>query len=57
MAADLAELFGSAGPLARALPGYAVRDEQVAMAEHVAAAHGATVRSAAHAGRWGVHSR
>jgi len=38
MAADLAELFGSAGPLARALPGYAVRDEQVAMAEHVAAA-------------------
>ena len=40
MTADLAELFGSAGPLARALPGYAVRDEQVAMAEHVAAAFG-----------------
>jgi len=40
MTADLAELFGSAGPLARALPGYAVRDEQVAMAEHVAAALG-----------------
>lgn len=38
MAADLEEVFGSAGPLARALPGYAVRDEQVAMARHVAAA-------------------
>jgi len=35
---DLAELFGPAGPLARSLPGYAPRDEQLAMAEHVAAA-------------------
>ncbi|MDQ1310144.1 MAG: ATP-dependent helicase DinG [Pseudomonadota bacterium] len=38
MRADLPEIFGSAGPLARSLPGYAVRDEQVEMAEHVAAA-------------------
>ena len=38
MRADLTEIFGSAGPLARSLPGYAVRDEQVEMAEHVAAA-------------------
>ena len=38
MRADLIEIFGSAGPLARSLPGYAVRDEQVEMAEHVAAA-------------------
>ncbi|MGB5104122.1 MAG: ATP-dependent DNA helicase [Steroidobacteraceae bacterium] len=38
MAADLEDVFGQAGPLAAALPGYAVRDEQVAMAEHVAAA-------------------
>jgi ATP-dependent DNA helicase DinG len=35
---DLAELFGPTGPLARSLPGYAPRDEQLAMAEHVAAA-------------------
>jgi ATP-dependent DNA helicase DinG len=38
MRAVLADLFGSAGPLARTLPGYAVRREQVQMAEHVAAA-------------------
>ena len=38
MRADLPEIFGTAGPLARSLPGYAVRDEQVEMAEHVAAA-------------------
>jgi ATP-dependent DNA helicase DinG len=38
VSADLADLFGPAGPLARVLPGYGVRDEQVAMAEHVAAA-------------------
>jgi len=35
---DLAELFEASGPLARALPGYVVRPEQVAMARHVAAA-------------------
>jgi ATP-dependent DNA helicase DinG len=35
---DLTELFGPGGPLARSLPGYAPRDEQLAMAEHVAAA-------------------
>jgi ATP-dependent DNA helicase DinG len=34
----LTELFGPTGPLARSLPGYAPRDEQLAMAEHVAAA-------------------
>jgi ATP-dependent DNA helicase DinG len=38
MRADLTEIFGSAGPLSRSLPGYAVRGEQVEMAEHVAAA-------------------
>jgi len=38
MRADLTEIFGSAGPLARSLPGYAVRGEQVEMAEHVAVA-------------------
>ena len=38
MTQDLTELFGPAGPLARSLPGYAPRDEQLAMAEHVAAA-------------------
>jgi ATP-dependent DNA helicase DinG len=38
MRRSLSELFGAAGPLARALPGYAVRDEQVAMATDVAAA-------------------
>jgi ATP-dependent DNA helicase DinG len=35
---SLDELFGPTGPLARSLPGYAPRTEQVAMAEHVAAA-------------------
>jgi len=35
---ELTELFGPEGPLARSLPGYAPRDEQLAMAEHVAAA-------------------
>jgi ATP-dependent DNA helicase DinG len=34
----LEELFGPEGPLARSLPGYATRPEQVAMAGHVAAA-------------------
>ena len=38
MSQDLNELFGPTGPLARSLPGYAPRDEQLAMAEHVAAA-------------------
>jgi ATP-dependent DNA helicase DinG len=38
VASSLSELFGSSGPLARALPGYALRPEQVTMAEHVAAA-------------------
>jgi ATP-dependent DNA helicase DinG len=36
--ADLDEVFGPAGPLARSLPGYATRSEQAAMAGHVAAA-------------------
>jgi ATP-dependent DNA helicase DinG len=35
---SLDELFAAAGPLARSLPGYAPRAEQLAMAEHVAAA-------------------
>jgi ATP-dependent DNA helicase DinG len=35
---DLTDTFGPAGPLARSLPGYAPRPEQLAMAEHVAAA-------------------
>jgi ATP-dependent DNA helicase DinG len=34
----LADIFGQHGPLARALPGYSMRDEQIAMSEHVAAA-------------------
>ncbi len=38
MASSLTELFGATGPLARSLPGYAPRPEQVAMAEHVATA-------------------
>jgi ATP-dependent DNA helicase DinG len=38
MTADLAELFGLGGPLASALPGYVVREGQLAMAGHVAAA-------------------
>ena len=38
MSQDLTELFGPTGPLSRSLPGYAPRDEQLAMAEHVAAA-------------------
>lgn len=38
MSQDLTELFGPTGPLARSLPGYAPRDEQLAMAEHVAVA-------------------
>jgi len=36
--ATLAEIFGRDGPLAAALPDYTVRAQQVAMAEHVAAA-------------------
>lgn len=35
---DLSDLFGVAGPLASALPGYSPRPEQIAMARHVAAA-------------------
>jgi ATP-dependent DNA helicase DinG len=35
---SLAEIFGPDGPLARAMPGYGVREQQVAMAGHVAAA-------------------
>ena len=38
MRASLTDIFGPEGPLARALSGYSVRREQVAMAEHVAAA-------------------
>ncbi len=38
MASTLADIFGPDGPLANALPGYTVREQQVAMAEHVAAA-------------------
>ncbi|HET7203746.1 MAG TPA: ATP-dependent DNA helicase, partial [Steroidobacteraceae bacterium] len=38
MSSSLAEILGPEGPLARALPGYATRAQQVAMAEHVAAA-------------------
>ncbi len=34
----LSEVFGPGGPLARSLPGYALRREQLAMAEHVAVA-------------------
>lgn len=38
MTSALADIFGPDGPLANALPGYTVREQQVAMAEHVAAA-------------------
>jgi ATP-dependent DNA helicase DinG len=38
MSLPLAEILGPDGPLARALPGYTTRPQQVAMAEHVAAA-------------------
>ena len=38
MSGTLAEIFGPDGPLAAALEGYTVRDQQVTMAEHVAAA-------------------
>jgi len=38
MSLSLAEILGPDGPLARALPGYTTRPQQVAMAEHVAAA-------------------
>ena len=38
MSLSLAEILGPDGPLARALPGYITRPQQVAMAEHVAAA-------------------
>ncbi|HEX5650442.1 MAG TPA: ATP-dependent DNA helicase [Steroidobacteraceae bacterium] len=38
MAGSLADVLGPDGPLARALPGYSTRPQQVAMAEHVAAA-------------------
>ena len=37
MSSDLEELFGVNGPLARALPGYAMRAGQLAMADHVSA--------------------
>ncbi|MGH8188926.1 MAG: ATP-dependent DNA helicase, partial [Steroidobacteraceae bacterium] len=33
---DFTELFGEEGPLAAAIPGFATRDEQIAMAEEVA---------------------
>src|SRR5262245_37064004 len=33
---DFAEVFGPDGPLAAAIPGFAQRDEQIAMAEQVA---------------------
>lgn len=32
---DFEEIFGAEGPLATAIPGFATRDEQIAMAEHV----------------------
>jgi ATP-dependent DNA helicase DinG len=35
---DYADLFGSDGPLATAIPGFAMREEQIAMAEQVALA-------------------
>jgi ATP-dependent DNA helicase DinG len=35
---DYAELFGMEGPLATAIPGFATREEQIAMAEQVAVA-------------------
>ena len=38
MTAELEQLFGVDGPLARALPGYATRDGQLAMAGHVSSA-------------------
>ncbi|HVN42427.1 MAG TPA: ATP-dependent DNA helicase [Steroidobacteraceae bacterium] len=38
MTRSLADIFGPEGPLAATLPGYTVREQQVAMAEHVAAA-------------------
>ena len=47
---DYAELFGSEGPLATAIPGFATREEQIAMAEQVALAlrsHGRLIVEAA----------
>ncbi len=38
MALPLADILGPAGPVARALPGYTARPQQIEMAEHVAAA-------------------
>ncbi len=38
MSLPLAEILGPAGPLARTLPGYSSRPQQIEMAEHVAAA-------------------
>jgi ATP-dependent DNA helicase DinG len=35
---DYADLFGAEGPLAAAIPGFATREEQIAMAEQVALA-------------------
>ena len=35
---DYSELFGMEGPLATAIPGFATREEQIAMAEQVALA-------------------
>src|SRR5262245_62108961 len=32
---DFDDIFGTEGPLARAIPGFSTRDEQIAMAEHV----------------------
>ena len=37
MSPPLADVLGPDGPLARALPGYATRPQQVQMAEHVVA--------------------
>ena len=51
VATDLADIFGPDGPLARALPGYGVREQQSAMAEHVAAA----LEEPRDAGRRGRH--
>jgi ATP-dependent DNA helicase DinG len=47
---DMQLLFGSDGPLARAIDGFAVRDEQIAMAEAVAAALKSRTRLVVEAG-------
>jgi ATP-dependent DNA helicase DinG len=50
MSATLAEILGPDGPLARALPGYVARPQQIAMAEHVAAALAARTQLVVEAG-------